>query len=145
MGPKSIDRHFKVFSIVQALIILFGGFISVKGNFSLGWSWFFFFLTVLYVSLTLLFTYYLYKNHRLSAIWAILIWAMQVVNIESDFVSWTLSLGIAFSLELNLDTISIKLNLIALPMLIWVTYITLKQRMLAKTGSGSVSRSVNAS
>jgi hypothetical protein len=59
---------------------------------------------------------------------------MQLVTIESDYLSWTMSLGIALSPALNLDEASISINLIALAMLIWVTYITLAQRKLVKAG-----------
>ena len=38
----------------------------MKVNFQLGWDGFFFLPAVLYVALLSLFTYYLYKKHRLS-------------------------------------------------------------------------------
>ena len=135
MNQESIDRHFKIFSIVQAVIILIGGYTSVNVNFQLGWDWTYFLLAVLFGALLSLFTYYIYKYHRLSAMWAVLIWAIQIITIESPYVSWTMSLGMAISIVLNLGETSIRLNLFALPMLIWVAYITLKQRTLTRTNS----------
>lgn len=134
MKSEAINRQFKIFSVLQALIILWGGLISVKVNIQLGFNWLILLAALIYVGLLFTFTYYLYKYHRLSAIWAILIWAMQLVTIESDYLSWTMSLGIALSPALNLDEASISINLIALAMLIWVTYITLAQRKLIKAG-----------
>ena len=138
MNQRTLDRHFKIFSIVQGLIILWGGYTTfVQVNLELGWNWFLFLLAVLSLALLSLFTYYLYKNHRLSALWAILVWALQLINIESEYISWTMSLGLALSLEVNFEVASIRLNIIALPMLIWVAYLALKQRELTETSLGA--------
>jgi hypothetical protein len=131
MDQRKLDLHFKVFSLAQALIILVGAFAAVQGNLYLGWSWFFFFLSVAAIAPLFLYTYFLYRYHKWSAVWAIIVWALQTLNIESDVYSWTLSFGLTLTVSIDLGEALIMVNLIALLMLFWVTWLTLKQRELS--------------
>ncbi len=131
MDRKRLDLHFKVFSLAQALIILIGAFVAVRGNLYLGWSWSIFFLSVVIIAPLFLYTYFLYCYHKWSAVWAIIVWALQALNIESNVYSWTLSFGLAVTVSIDLGAATIMINLIALLMLIWMTWLTLKQRELS--------------
>ena len=128
MTAKTIDNNFRIFSILQSIIILYGFISSTLINYRLGWNWFFFFFSFT-ILLFLINSFYLFRFHKKSVIFAFIFLFLQLVNFESQLFSFTLSFGFALNFILRIGSIKIIFNLFALPLFIWITYLFINKKM----------------
>lgn len=127
MNSNTIDRNYEAVAIVQSLIFLYGAFTSIRINLQLGWEPFYFFLIIPFVGLCLLNCYFLYRYHKKSATIALFIWLLQLFKF--DFASFSLSFHFGVALYVGIE--SLKINIIALPISVWIIFLKLRQNKFA--------------
>ena len=129
MEWNTLSNNYKVIAVIQCILIFVGSYTSILVTFAFGWTSIFFILMLLFSFLVLLHSFYLFKYHEKSATIAMTIWLMQSFSFKSEALSFSFCIGYALTIGIG----SLRINIFALPIFIWLCFLAFKKRQIVQS------------